>query len=96
MDQEFDYIVVGAGSAGCVLGARLSEDADATVLVLEAGGRDWMPLYKVPMLAGILFRKKYNNWSYWTEPQEHLEGRKLYQFCSDCGTDRPQYHTTFR
>ena len=77
MAEEFDYIVVGAGSAGCVLGARLSEDASVRVLVLEAGGRDWMPLYKVPMFAGILFRKRYNNWNYVTEPEPGLDGRRL-------------------
>ena len=77
MAEEFDYIVVGAGSAGCVLGARLSEDPSVRVLVLEAGGRDWMPLYRVPMFAGILFRKRYNNWNYRTEPEPGLDGRRL-------------------
>ena len=62
MTETFDYIVVGAGSAGSVIGARLSEDIDARVLVLEAGGRDRMPLYKIPLMAGILFRHQYNNW----------------------------------
>ena len=78
MSEEFDYIVVGAGSAGCVLAARLSEDSHARVLVLEAGGRDWMPLYKVPMYAGILFRLKYNNWGYTTEPEPYLDGRRIF------------------
>ena len=64
MTETFDYIVVGAGSAGSVIGARLSEDMDARVLVLEAGGRDRMPLYKIPLMAGILFRRQYNNWWY--------------------------------
>ena len=77
MTEKFDYIVVGAGSAGCVLGARLSEDPSVRVLVLEAGGRDWMPLYRVPMFAGILFRKRYNNWNYRTEPEPGLDGRRL-------------------
>ena len=77
MAGEFDYIVVGAGSAGCVLGARLSEDPAVRVLVLEAGGRDWMPLYRMPMFAGILFRKRYNNWNYVTEPEPGLGGRRL-------------------
>jgi len=77
MAETFDYIVVGAGSAGCVLGARLSEDPSVRVLVLEAGGRDWMPLYRVPMFAGILFRKPYNNWNYLTEPEPGLDGRQI-------------------
>ena len=75
--EVFDYIVVGAGSAGCVLGARLSEKPENRVLVLEAGGRDWMPLYKVPLMAGILFRHKYNNWEYETDPEPGLDNRKL-------------------
>lgn len=77
MVEEYDYIVVGAGSAGCVLGARLSEDPTVRVLVLEAGGRDWLPFYRVPMFAGILFRKRYNNWNYETEPEPHLDGRRI-------------------
>jgi choline dehydrogenase len=75
--EEFDYIVVGAGSAGCVLGARLSENPENRVLVLEAGGKDWMPLYKVPLLAGILFRHQYNNWWYETDPEPGLDNRRL-------------------
>ncbi len=78
MTETFDYVIVGAGSAGCVLAARLSEDPSVRVLLLEAGGRDWMPLYRVPMLAGILFRKKYNNWCYQTEPEPGLDGRRLF------------------
>jgi choline dehydrogenase len=76
--QSFDYIVVGAGSAGCVLAARLSEDANARVLLLEAGGKAWMPLYHVPMMAGILFRARYNNWAYLTEPEPHLDNRRIF------------------
>ena len=75
--ESFDYIVIGAGSAGCVLGARLSENPEARVLVLEAGGKDWLPLYKVPLLAGILFRHQYNNWWYETDPEPGLNYRKL-------------------
>ena len=77
MTETFDYIVVGAGSAGSVIGARLSERNDIRVLVLEAGGRDWMPLYKIPLMAGILFRHQYNNWWYQTEPEPGLDGRQL-------------------
>jgi choline dehydrogenase len=78
MGESFDYIVVGAGSAGCVLAGRLSEDKDARVLVLEAGGNAWMPLYRVPFLAGILYRYPYNNWAYWTEPEPQLDNRSSY------------------
>jgi choline dehydrogenase len=76
--ESFDYIVVGAGSAGCVLAARLSEDADKRVLLLEAGGKAWMPLYHVPLMAGVLFRVKYNNWAYSTEPEPHLDNRRIF------------------
>jgi choline dehydrogenase len=78
MPETFDYIIVGAGSAGCVLAGRLTEDRDARVLVLEAGGKAWMPLYRVPFLAGLLYRYPYNNWSYWTEPEPHLDNRSSY------------------
>ena len=77
-DQTFDFIVVGAGSAGCVLAARLSEDSRHTVALLEAGGSDWNPLYRMTFLAGRLYRWPINNWSYYTEPQEHLGQRKIY------------------
>ena len=77
-EKSFDYIVVGAGSAGCVLAARLSEDPGKRVLLLEAGGRAWMPLYHVPLMAGVLFRVNYNNWAYWTEPEPHLDNRQIF------------------
>ncbi len=74
----FDFIVVGAGSAGCVLARRLSDAPDTTVLLLEAGGNGRNPLYGLPMLAGRLNRLKANNWSYQTEPQRHLGGRSVF------------------
>ena len=76
--SEFDYIIVGAGSAGCVLANRLSEDPTVRVLLLEAGGRDWHPFIHMPAGLAKLVGKKGVNWDYNTAPQEQLGGRKLW------------------
>jgi len=72
-----DYIIVGAGSAGCILANRLSADPACRVLLLEAGGRDWNPLLRVPLMSGVLLRGKTANWNYLCEPEPNLEGRQL-------------------
>ncbi len=74
---EFDYVIVGAGSAGCVLANRLSADPASRVLLIEAGGRDRNPLLRVPILTGHWLRGRRHNWSYETEPQPGLDGRRL-------------------
>jgi choline dehydrogenase len=74
---EFDFIVVGAGTAGCVLAARLSEDASARVLLLEAGGPDTRAEIRIPAAFYKLFRTECD-WAYQTEPQPHLNSRRLY------------------
>ena len=74
----YDYIIVGAGSAGCVLANRLSADPGTRVLLIEAGGRDRNPLFRLPMLMGKLFQSGIYNWHYHTEPELHLDGRSLY------------------
>ena len=76
--RSFDTIVVGAGSAGCVLANRLSADPDRSVLLVEAGGKDRNPLFRLPMLMGRLFHSGIYNWRYHTEPVPDLGGRSLY------------------
>lgn len=76
-DFSADYVLVGAGAAGCALAARLTEDPDCRVLLVEAGGRDWNPLLSVPLMTGLILRSAYANWSYRTEPEPHLNGRRL-------------------
>ncbi|MCO5161356.1 MAG: GMC family oxidoreductase N-terminal domain-containing protein [Mesorhizobium sp.] len=73
--SETDYIVVGAGSAGCVLAARLSEDAGTEVVILEAGGRDSSPLISIPLGWGMVYSKKLFDWRLKTEPEARLNNR---------------------
>jgi choline dehydrogenase len=74
----YDYIIVGAGSAGCVLANRLSADRDCKVLLLEAGPRDWHPFIHMPAGIAKLVGKKNANWNYYTEAEPHLGGRRLW------------------
>lgn len=76
-EEIHDYIVVGAGSAGCVLAARLSEDPDVRVLLLEAGPPDDAREIRVPLAFGKLFRTRYD-WDYSTEREPGLDGRRAY------------------
>ena len=76
--QSFDYIVVGAGSSGCVLASRLSEDKDVKVLLLEAGGSDDHMMIKMPLaFLKAMFRPEFN-WNFMSEPEQQLEGRQLW------------------
>ena len=76
--DTFDYVIIGAGSAGCVLASKLSEDARTTVCVLEAGPRDWHPFIHIP--AGFIktFYNKSVNWGYSNEPSEWTGGRRIF------------------
>ncbi len=78
MNEEFDYIIVGAGTAGCVLANRLTENGKYTVLVLEAGGSDRSIWIQMPIGYGRTFFDKRINWMYDTEPVEALGGRRSY------------------
>ncbi len=73
----FDYIIVGAGSSGCLLANRLSENPQNKVLLLEAGTPDKDLLIKIPGAYGKLFKKPFD-WGYYTEPQVHINNRKMY------------------
>lgn len=73
--NAYDYIIVGAGSAGCVLANRLSADGRNQVLLLEAGGSDRSPLIQVPLGYGLTFADPKYNWMYTTEPEPALNGR---------------------
>jgi choline dehydrogenase len=76
---DFDYIIVGAGSAGCVLANRLTADGKSSVLLLEAGPRDTNPWIHIPLGYGRLFKEKAVNWMYQTEPEPGLNGRNIFQ-----------------
>jgi len=76
--SAFDYVIVGAGSAGCVLANRLSVDASATVCLLEAGPADTHPLIRVPIGLVWLMMSRRLNWRYLTAPQRHLDDRRLF------------------
>lgn len=77
--ETFDYIIVGAGSAGCCLAARLSEDPDVSVCLIEAGKKDNSLMVRMPAGVGNLIQDENDyNWGFWTTPQKHMDNRKLW------------------
>ncbi len=77
--DRYDYVIIGAGSAGCVLANRLTEDPQVKVLLLEAGGKDNSIMVKMPAGVGTLISKQgAYNWGFWTEEEPNLESRKLW------------------
>ncbi|MDA0656418.1 MAG: GMC family oxidoreductase N-terminal domain-containing protein, partial [Proteobacteria bacterium] len=73
----FDFVIVGGGSAGCVLANRLSEDPSNKVCLLEAGSRDWTPLIHIPLGVMFLIDHKKWNWNFKTEDQANASKRKI-------------------
>ncbi len=77
VDASYDYIIIGAGSAGCALASRLSREASRRVLLLEAGGPDRHPMIHVPLGFAFLMKDRSVNWCYQTEPEPELDYRKI-------------------
>jgi 4-pyridoxate dehydrogenase len=75
--KEYDYLIVGAGSAGCTLASRLSEDKDARVLLLEAGGWDRDPWIHIPLAWARMLQQRKHDWGYFAEPEATVDGRRI-------------------
>ena len=75
--EEFDYVIVGAGTAGCVLADRLTEDGKNSVLLLEYGGSDRSIFVQMPSALSIPMGMKHYDWGFKTEPEPHLNNRHL-------------------
>ena len=76
-ENQYDYIIVGAGSAGCALAHRLSREASRRVLLLEAGGKDTFPMIHIPLGFAFMMKNDRVNWCYETEPEPNMHNRKM-------------------
>ena len=76
--EEFDFIVIGAGSAGCVLASRLSADGRNSVLLLEFGGSDLSPFIQMPSALSYPMNNPRYDWGYASEPEPHLNNRRIH------------------
>ena len=76
-EERFDYVIVGAGSAGCVLAHRLGEDPEVRILLLEAGGQDRSPIIKIPLTWGLILKHRLFDWGYFTEPEPGMDNRRI-------------------
>ncbi|MBH62409.1 MAG: choline dehydrogenase [Alphaproteobacteria bacterium] len=77
ISENYDYVVVGGGSAGCIVANRLSADPNNRVILLEAGSSGRNPLYRVPLVAGKLSHGHFNDWNYQTEPDPGVNDRRM-------------------
>lgn len=75
--EEYDYIIVGAGSAGCTLAYRLGADPGLKILLLEAGGADRSPIIKIPLTWGLILKNRLYDWGYFTEPEPGMDHRRI-------------------
>ena len=75
--ENYDYIIVGAGSAGCALAYRLSREASRKILLLEAGGKDTFPMIHIPLGFAFMMKNESVNWCYETQPEPGLHHRRI-------------------